>query len=228
MQRTSMLMIAALVLAGAPFALAQETEEGFTPIFNGKDLTGWTGGGGWWTVADGVLTAESTAEKPCAKNSHLIWQGGQPGDFELRAEFRLSRSANSGIQIRSENVADRDTGYQADMNGGGNYVGFLYHPGKHLIGGRGEKVTLAADGKKEAQRFADSAELQKQYKAEDWNTYRIVCRGPAITLYVNGVLMCEFADHDPKTPRQGFITLQMHAGPPMKIQYRNVRIKELK
>ena len=98
----------------------------------------------------------------------------------------------------------------------------------HLIGGRGEKVTLAADGKKDAQRFADAAELQKLFKVEDWNAYRIVCRGPEITLYVNGVMTTQVVDNRPDTPRKGAVTLQLHAGPPMKIEYRNLRIKELK
>jgi len=203
-------------------------ETGFKSMFNGKDMSEWEASGApWWTAVNGVLTGESTAANPLKSNHHLIWKGGTPGDFELRAEFRLSKSANSGIQLRTEAVANRDTGYQADMNGGGNFVGFLYHPKMHLIGGRGTKVTLAADGKKEEQRFADSAELQKLYKVEDWNSYRIICRGPAITLYVNGVLMCQFADYRPDTPRKGVITLQIHKGAPMKIEYRNLRIKEL-
>jgi len=203
-------------------------ETGFKSMFNGKDLSEWEASGAtWWTAANGVLTGESTAANPLTSNHHLIWKGGTPGDFELRADFRLSKSANSGIQLRTEAVPNRDTGYQADMNGGGNFVGFLYHPKMHLIGGRGEKVTLATDGKKEEVRFADSAELQKLYKIEDWNSYRIICRGPAITLYVNGVLMCQFADYRPDTPRKGAITLQIHKGAPMKIEYRNLRIKEL-
>jgi HEAT repeat protein len=209
---------------------AADSEKGFRPMFNGKDLSDWETqkSGPWWHVADGVLTSESTPVMSCKTNDHLIWKGGTPGDFEIRTEFRLSKSANSGIQLRSEAVSNRDTGYQADMNGGGNYVGFLYHPKMHLIGGRGEKVTLAADGKKTSQRFADAAELQKVYKVEDWNTYRIICHGPDITLYVNNVLMSRFTDLRPDSPKQGTITLQMHAGPPMKIEYRNLRIKMLK
>jgi HEAT repeat protein len=205
-------------------------EKGFKPMFNGKNLSQWetTKSGPWWRVVEGVLTAESTPEVSCKTNDHLIWKGGTPGDFELRTEFRLSKSANSGIQMRSEAVSNKDTGYQADMNGGGNYVGFLYHPKMHLIGGRGEKVTLGVDGKKTAQRFANAAELQKVYKVEDWNTYRIICRGPEITLYVNDVLMSRFTDLRPDSPKEGTITLQMHAGPPMKIEYRNLRIKMLK
>jgi len=206
------------------------SEKGFKSMFNGKDLSEWETikSGPWWRVVDGVLTAESTPILRCSTNDHLIWKGGTPENFELRTEFRLSKSANSGIQIRSEAVTTQDTGYQADMNGEGNYVGFLYHPAMHLIGGRGEKVTLAADGKKTAQRFADAGELQKIYKVEDWNSYRIICRGPEITLYVNNVLMSRFSDLRPESPRQGTITLQMHAGPPMRIEYRNLRMKVLK
>jgi hypothetical protein len=205
------------------------SEEGFAPLFNGKDLSGWqTKECPWWKVADGVLVAESTAETPLKTNNHLIWTGGTPGDFELRAEFRLSKSANSGIQLRAEPVTDRDTGYQADMNGAGNYVGFLYHPKMHLIGGRGERVTIAADGTKTATRFAESAELQRLFKVEDWNSYRVVCKGPEITLYLNGTLTTQVTDLRADTPRQGAITLQLHKGPPMKIEYRNLRLKALK
>jgi len=208
---------------------AAEDETGFKPMCNGRDLSGWEmRDGAWWKVVDGVLTGESTKENPLASNNHLIWKGGTPGDFELRTEFRLTKGANSGIQLRAEAISNRDTGYQADMNGGGNFVGFLYHPKMHLVGGRGENVTIAADGTKTSQRFADSAALQKVYKTEDWNTMRVICRGPTITIYVNGVLMSRFADHRPETPRQGVITLQLHKGAPMKNEFRNLRIKELK
>ncbi len=204
------------------------SEEGFVPLCNGRDLEGWEQkGGAWWKVVEGVVTAESTADAPLVANNHLIWKGGTPGDFEIRADFRLSKSANSGIQLRAEAVAERDTGYQADMNGAGNYVGFLYHPKMHLIGGRGERVTIAADGKKSAQRFADAAELQKLYRVEDWNSYRVVCKGPTITLYLNGVLTTQVTDLRPDTPLQGAVTLQIHKGPPMKIEYRNLRLKTL-
>ena len=204
---------------------AGQDEAGFVPMFNGKDLDGWDSRAGWWFAKDGLLIGESTPEKKCDKNDHLIWKGGKPGDFEIRTEFRLSKSANSGIQLRSEDVSDRDTGYQADSEGNGAYVGFLYHPAMHLVGGRGECTTLATDGKKDAWRFADSAELQKLYKVEDWNTHRIVCKGSEITIYVNGVLTCHFTDYRTGAPKNGTITLQIHAGPPMKIEYRNIRIK---
>jgi HEAT repeat protein len=206
---------------------AAETAAGFKSLFNGKDLTEWRGGDGWWTVSNGILTAESTAEKPCKKNSHLIWNGGEKGDFELRAEFRLSRSANSGIQFRAEDK-NADTSYQADMNGTGEYIGFLYHPGFHLVGKRGASVVLRGKGKIKETPFANAKVLpQHIYKLGTWSEYKIVAKGKHITLYVNGIKTNEFQDERPNAPAKGVITLQMHAGPPMKIEYRNLRIRDL-
>ena len=199
-------------------------------LFNGKDLNGWAGAPGWWTVEDGALTAQSTPEKPCKACNYLVWQGGQPADFELTCEFKLSADANSGVQIRSETRPNWDTyGYQADMTGDGGLVGFVYHHQRGLIAERGEKVTIAADGKKAIQKIGDPAALLTNYKKEQWNQYRIVCKGPDITLYVNGVLMCQIADHDAGTGgKGGIIALQMHPGPPMKVQFKNLYLKELK
>jgi HEAT repeat protein len=203
---------------------------GSAPIFNGKDLTGWNGKPGWWTVEDGALTSESTTEKACSECNYLVWDGGQPTDFELLADFKLSPSANSGIQIRSEARPDWDTyGYQADMTGDGELVGFVYHHSRGLIAGRGEKAVLAADGQKTVERIGDPAELLKHFKQGDWNTYRVVCRGPELALYINGILMCQVTDlHVTQAPARGSIALQMHPGPPMKVQFKNLRLKELK
>jgi hypothetical protein len=203
---------------------------GFKSIFNGKDLAGWEGAPGWWTVEDGALTSQSTPEKPCKECNYLVWKGSQPSDFELTCDFRLSASANSGVQIRSETRPNWDTyGYQADMTGDGGLVGFVYHHKRGLIAARGEKVAIAGDGKREVQKIGDSAELLKNFKKEDWNRYRIVCRGSDIALYVNGVLMCQITDKDANTAaKSGIIALQMHPGPPMKVQFKNLALKELK
>lgn len=204
-------------------------EPGFISIFNGRDLAGWNGKPGWWKVEDGALTSESTAENPCKTCNYLIWRGDRPADFELLAEFKISGKGNSGIQIRSAELPDWDTfGYQADMTGDGSLTGFVYHHKYGLIAGRGEKVSIAADGKKSTEPLADPADLLKQVKPDDWNTYRVICRGPAITLSVNDAVMCEITDHR-STPAssRGIIALQMHPGPPMKIQFRNIRLKRL-
>jgi hypothetical protein len=200
----------------------------FTPIFNGTDLSGWNGKPGWWRVEDGALTVESTPEKPCKECNYLIWRGDQPADFELLADFKLSSGANSGIQLRSKELLDWDTyGYQADMTGDGSLIGFVYHHQYGLIAGRGEKSNFAADGKKTVEPLGDPAELLKHYKPGDWNTYRITCRGPEIALFVNDVPMCQITDHRVKqADSRGIIALQMHPGPPMKIQFKNIRLRQ--
>ncbi len=238
------IIVALLLLAGLAFAQENKlstvpksdappksvAEDGFIPIFNGKDLSGWDGKPGWWTVQDGALTAESTRDKPCQECNYLIWRGGKPADFELLADFWLSSAGNSGIQLRSQARPNWDTsGYQADMSGDGGLVGFVYEHKRGLIAGRGERVTIGRDGRREAQELGDAAALAKIYKKEAWNTYRIICRGPEITLYVNGTLMCQFTDNDAKqAASKGVIALQMHPGPPMKIQFKNILLKALK
>ena len=219
-------LLAILALAGAAAIAEGEAQ----PLFNGKDLTGWDGAPGWWYVEDGALTSQSTPEKPCKQCNYLIWKGGQPSEFELTADFRLSVSANSGLQIRSKALPNWDTsGYQADMTGDGGLVGFIYHHTRGMIVGRGQKVTIAADGKKETQSLGDPADFAKLFKKEDWNTYRIVCRGPEITLYVNGTMVSQVTDnHATEAAASGIIALQMHPGPPMKVQFRNIMLKPLK
>jgi len=208
---------------------AGAAKAGFVPIFNGKDLSGWDGEPGWWRVEDGALTAESTPEKPCKAATYLIWRGGEPADFELIAEFRLSRAGNSGIQFRSRALPRWDTsGYQADMSGDGSLVGFVYEHTRGLIAGRGERVAIGPDGTRKVAKLGDAAELGKVYKKEAWNTYRIICRGPEVTVFLNGKLMCRLTDRDAKrAASKGVIALQMHPGPPMKVQFKNIRLKKL-
>ena len=217
------------VAAASLKALHSCSDVGFTSIFNGKDLSGWDGKPGWWSVEDGALTVESTPAKPCKECNYLIWRGGQPADFELMAEFKLSRGANSGVQLRSEERPNWDTsGYQADMTGDGSLVSFVYHHKRGLIAGRGEKAVFAADGKKSVESLGAPAELLKHFKQGEWNTYHIICRGPEITLSVNGRVMCQITDHHAtQAAARGIIALQMHPGPPMKIQFKNIRIKNL-
>lgn len=218
----------AATLAVACFA-ALTVRGGEQSLFNGKDLDGWDGKPGWWHVEDGALTCESTPGNPCKKCNYLIWKGGEPADFEITADFKLSEKANSGIQIRSERRPDWDTfGYQADMTGNGGLVGFIYHHKRGLIVARGERAVLAADGKKSAEKIGDAAELLKAFKKGSWNTYRVICQGRQVTLYVNGVLMAQVTDETPGADKGGIIALQMHPGPPMKIQFKNIVLKTSK
>jgi putative heme-binding domain-containing protein len=201
--------------------------DGFTSLFNGRDLTGWDGKPGWWRVEDDTITAESTAEKPCTKHNYLIWRGGEPADFELRFEYRIT-GGNSGVQFRSREIPDWDMrGYQADIEDGAQWTGALFEHERGGIALRGEKAVIAADGARQVTRFADAAALQKSFHSNDWNDYRVVARGPEIQLFINGVKTAHAVDRQSgKAAARGLIGLQMHPGPPMKVQFRNVRLKE--
>ena len=198
----------------------------FRPIFNGRDLSGWSQQDGYFSVRDGVIVGESTANHLCKPNHHLVYTAEELSDFELRAEFRLSKGSNSGIQLRCAAQFIGDNGYQADMNGGGNYVGFLYHPKQHLVGERGADVVIDAAGKKQVTRFADGKELQKLYRTEQWNDIRVKVEGRKITVWINGVRTTSVEDPRPEFfPAKGHIALQLHQGPPMTVEFRNLRLR---
>lgn len=206
-------------------AVADHAEaEGFVSIFNGKDLNGWDGEPGWWSVEDGALT--SLPHEP-SKSTYITWRGGQPSDFELTLEYRIE-SGNSGVQIRSQQLPKwQISGYQADIEAGDTWTGCLFEHKRGGVSMRGDKTVIAADGKKTITSIGNSAELLKSVKKNDWNAYRIVARGSDISLYLNGVLMTHAIDDQPDpAARRGVIGFQIHPGPPMKVQFRNIRLKQ--
>jgi hypothetical protein len=209
-----------------PSARGAEVEEGFTPIFNGRDLTGWEGKPGWWYVEDGCLTSQSTPDKPCTQCNYLMWRGGKPGDFELRLAYHLI-GGNSGIQFRSRELPNWDTsGYQADMEAGDQWTGCLFEHTRGGVSMRGQKTVIAEDGQKQVTPIGDPQQLLKHVKKNDWNDYRVIARGSDITLEINGVVMCQATDNQKgQAAKDGVIAFQMHPGPPMKVQFKNVRIK---
>ena len=249
--RNQILGVLLLLAATLPLSSsAAESESGFTAMFNGKDLTGWEGLREAWRVADGAITAESTPENPCKRAHYLMWRGGKPGDFELRADFRLQGAGgNSGIQFRSRELPNWDTsGYQADIENGDQWTGCLFEHTRGGVAMRGEKVIIDKDGKKTVSPVAApekvqqlmagngaaggklslSAALLRQVNTGEWNSYTIIARGPDITLKINDIVMCQVTDQQAGTAaKDGVIALQMHPGPLMKVQFKNLRIKLL-
>lgn len=219
--------LTALVCLVPPLTAATDAE-GFVLMFNGRDLSGWEGKAGWWHVEDGAITSQSTPEKPCESAHYLMWRGGEPGDFDLRLEYRLV-GGNSGVQFRSRELPNWDTsGYQADMEDGGQWSGCLFEHTRGGVAMRGEQVVIAKDGTREVTPLGDAAELLKKVRKQDWNSYRILAVGPELTLEINGVVMARAIDRqEGLAARRGVIALQMHPGPPMKVQFRNLRIKLL-
>jgi len=212
-------------------AMAFGGEVGFTSIFNGKDLTGWEGEPGYWSVEDGAITGTTTTEKPLSHATYLFWRGGRPGDFELRATFRIEGSpGNSGINFRSTELPNWEVrGYQADMETGPNYSGILFECDQRgFMAQRGQKVSIDENGKRKVAVIPNLPDYQKLVKPNDWNEYAIVAHGSEIILSINGVVTCHVTDREKgKASDSGLITLQLHPGPPMKVQFKNIRIKHL-
>ena len=209
---------------------AQDADErDFVSIFNGKDLAAWKGKPGVWFVEGGAITGVSTPKMPCKKATYLIWQGKAAGDFELRLSYRLD-AGNSGINFRSHELPDHEiAGYQADIEAGPNYTGIIYEVcGRKIISTRGQKMVVDPDGKRRVEQVADPKELGKIIKSgAAWNDYRIIARGNHITLEINGRVMTELIDNDENAIPQGTFSFQLHPGPFMKVQFKNIRLKRL-
>lgn len=197
-------------------------------LFNGKDLSGWQGKPGEWYVEDGAITSQSTEAHPCLKHHYLVWTGGQPADFDLDFEYRVV-GGNSGVQFRSRILPDWDmSGYQADIEAGPEWTGALFEHQRGGIALRGQKVIIAPSGHRSVTNFAHPADLLQVIRSNDWNHYRILARGPEIQLFINNTLTAHAIDHQTnQAAAQGHIGLQMHPGPPMKVQFRNLRLRHL-
>ena len=210
-------------------SFAQEQDkDGFVSIFNGKDLTGWEANPAIWSVENGCLVGQSPEGKPYNKQDYIYWAQEEPADFVLKLKYRLTgKGSNSGVQIRSEKRPDWNCyGYQADMEEGPTHTGCLYHHSRGAVVKRGFIGTVTSDGKDETKQFADPLELANKYTTVgEWNDYEIVAIGSLIVLKINGELMCVVNDHHEKAAQKGIIAFQMHPGPPMKVEIKDVKIK---
>jgi hypothetical protein len=208
-----------------------ETEPGFVSLFNGKDLTHWDGKSDFWSVEDGAITGRTTKEKPTNGNTFIIWRGGEVADFELRLKYKIV-GGNSGIQYRSKDTGNWVVGgYQADFEAGTTYSGIVYEErGRGILAKRGERTTIHTAGDKHSVEvvgsLGDTNEIQKVIKNEDWNDYKIIARGNQLTHVINGRVTTEVTDLDaPRRTEKGILALQLHAGPPMVVQFKDIRIK---
>jgi len=220
----------AALLACAAAAPAAEKEEGFTSLFDGKTLDGWDGNPKFWSVEDGAITGQTTKENPTRGNTFLIYRKGEPADFELRFMFRMF-GGNSGVQFRSVEV-DKwvISGYQGDFDASGGYTGILYEErGRGILARRGFVTVVGEDGKKTIQgKTTPEQTILDSYKKEDWNEFIVVARGNEIVEKLNGNVTVKVIDHQKDKRRmKGLIALQLHAGPPMKVQFKQIRIKDL-
>ncbi len=206
-------------------------DTGFETIFDGKTLDGWEGDPTYWRVENGALVGEVTPQTLLKQNSFIIWRGGTTRDFELKVEYRVSAEGNSGINYRSVEVPGQPwalRGYQADIEGRDRWTGQNYEErGRTFLALRGQ-VTHATAGATRTviASLGDAALLQAAVKKEDWNEYHLIVRGNVLTHILNGRVMSQVIDDDAEARRmEGLLGVQVHVGPPMKIEYRKLRLK---
>jgi hypothetical protein len=248
--KAGMLMTILMTVICQVNSYAQKNEKGFVSIFDGKTLKGWDGDPKYWRVENGSLVGEITPETLLKTNSFIIWRGGEPADFELKGSFKIATAGNSGINYRSEQLTDVPfalKGYQADIDGKNNYTGQNYEERKRTtLAYRGQKTVIKEyTGEKtpEAVRanvarnawkgfevvgsLGSSDSLKTLIKSEDWNTFHLVVKGNHLQHYINDVLMSDVTDNDTVNgAKKGLLGVQVHVGPPMKVEYKDLRIKQ--
>jgi len=220
------------VLVGA--ALADHHEgDGFISLFDGKSLENWDGNPKFWSVQDGVISGTTTKDNPTKGNTFLIWRGGTLENFELQLKFKIV-GGNSGIQYRSEDKGNWVVGgYQGDFEAGTTYSGILYEEkGRGILAQRGQKTDVVSNGDKHKVNvvgsLGDTKTIQDVIKNEQWNDYKILARGFEFTHVINGRVTAQITDLDKKHRKEsGILALQLHAGPPMNVQFKDVKIKPL-
>ena len=217
-----------------PEAIAGD-EPGFQRIFDGRTLDRWEGNPAYWRVENGSIVGEITPATVIKSNTFVIWSGGKPRDFELKLDYRITLEGNSGVNYRSAVVPDPVTGgnkfamrgYQCDLDGRKMYPGNNYEEkGRLFLAVRGQ-MTHVVGGRVPVlvSTIGDTDELARAI-TDDWNAIHLIVRGNILTHILNGRVMTVVIDDDaPNRPADGLIGMQVHAGPPMKVEYRNIRLK---
>ncbi len=208
LSRRRLLQASAAALASASLRPLPAAEEGFEPLFNGKDLTGWEGDPLLWIVEDEMIVGRS----PGIQYNDFLVSEGSYQDFILRFSVHLlNNDGNSGVQFRSQRVPGsmEMIGYQADA--GPSWWGNLYDESRR------RKSLVEADPKV----------LKRVLKPDGWNEYEIYAKGPQIRLKINGGTTAEYEETDPAIPQEGHFGLQVHSGPPLEVRFKNIRLQKL-
>ncbi len=236
MKRSTVLLLIALVVTFCTLtnlSTSMAADDGFKSLFDGKTLCGWEGDSKLWRVEDGAITGETTADNPLERNTFLIWRGGEVDDFEIHFQYRI-RNHNSGLQYRCWEQPGLVTGgYQADLvvdSPDSPWSGILYEErGRGIIATKGQKVVVGEDHKpKVVGSVGEVDDILAAIKKGEWNDYTVIVKGYKFIHIINGKQTVEVVDNDvEKRRRSGKLAFQLHAGPPMKVQFRNIQLKRL-
>lgn len=210
-------------------ACAATQQSGFTPLLNGRDLTGWEGDPALWRVENGVVTGTCSGPGRPQQNSFLIWRGGTVKDFELRATVRVIGDNNSGIQYRSRALPAGGpwaiTGYQSDIHPALVHTGMTYEEkGRGIFGLNGTSVAIDPEGNRWVLAEHDPVSVD----VSQWNEYTVIARGNHLVHKINGRVSSELFDYDAKgRALEGLLAIQLHAGNTNTVQVKQVLLKSL-
>jgi hypothetical protein len=216
-------------------SLPKPDADGFMALFNGRDLTGWTGLPEYWSVTENSISGHQT--KNASKQTFLVFAGLNVKDFELHLKYRFaSPVGNSGIQFRStilDPKAFRVGGYQADLDAAMEFDGSIYDEAgvagsRATMSNRGEMTVWDSENKRHSQPLKESAsDLKRAIRSDSWNDVVLVARGHRIVYTINGHVMTDLVDDSPAALREGVLALQLHEGFAMDVRFQDVRLKIL-
>lgn len=230
MLRTSLPILLVLVL-GIPSSLHAEDPK-LQKIFDGKSLANFEFNEKYWRVEEAAIVGEIPAGQTLKTNEFIFWKG-EVADFELTLQFKIEgdKSANSGIQFRSVRTKEGGAiGYQADLDLGDVWLGRIYDEhARALLTERGQRVSIAPDGRHWKDEFAQVADFKALAKPTEWQTYHIKAHGPHVEIWVNKKLFSVLDDHQTgEADYKGRLGLQLHSGPgPVKVQFKEIELKQI-
>lgn len=210
------------------FLIPLQAEDGFVSLFNGKDLEGWEGNPELWSVEDGAITGKTAGPETLAYNQFLIWRGGTLKNFELHARVK-QRGNNTGIQYRSKELPERGPwsvgGYQCDIHPTTANNAMLYHEqGRGIVAQNGQSVVVDP----EARKWLVAEREPVTVDVAEWNEYTVIANGNHLVHKLNGKVTAEIHDYDEAgRSLEGLLAFQIHRGPAMTVQIKDVRLKVL-
>jgi hypothetical protein len=233
--KPSVLLVVSLLALSGQAVYGAAPADGFESLFDGRTLAGWQGQDmSFWSVEDGAVTGTISPEHAPKLNQYLIWQGGMLNDFELMVTFRMrstnSPAVNSGFQFRSRRLPNGDVaGYQVDNNYLQPWKARLYDEfGRHDLALQGERAMFDREGTKHTEKL-NLEPGAGDFRLDEWHEYRLIAQSRKLTLLVNGKLIAEVTDNDDDSYEAlGLLAMQLHTGPPMKVQFKDILLKRLK
>lgn len=202
--------------------------DGFVNLFNGKNLNGWAGEPEFWSVEDGALTGRTDGS--LKRNHFITWMGSTIRNFDLRVQVKISGGGNSGLQYRGiprpDLGLDMVTGYQCDIVANNpKYNGMLYEErGRRILAHTGERVIVDPEGRS----WIVGHMPVQDFPPDEWHEYRVLVEGNHHRHWINGHPTADLIDFDEQgRSLEGVLAMQVHTGPAMTVQFKDIRIRHL-